>query len=126
MMAWKNFPYDELKCPCGCERMEMDTDFMDAVQRIRTKLGFPFEVLSAYRCPEYNAKISKTGRLGPHTTGKAMDVKCSSYQRMRIVREALREGWTRFGVNRGSLHFDGLGEADEFPSMVMWDYYPKG
>ena len=74
---WKNFTIEELSCHgkdcCGGE-WEMVDEFMRQMAEVRKMCGFALPVTSGYRCPAYNAKVSKTGGKGPHTTGRAMDI----------------------------------------------------
>jgi zinc D-Ala-D-Ala carboxypeptidase len=84
----KNFTSDEMKCPC-CGECEMDREFMTALQQVRSECGFGFRVNSAYRCGEYNAKVSKNTR-GQHTTGQAVDISMKDrYKRYDIIMKAM-------------------------------------
>ena len=88
----KNFTTDEMKCPC-CGKCEMDDEFMQALQGVRSKCGFGFKVNSAYRCSEYNAKVSKNTR-GQHSTGQAVDVSMKDrYKRFALIKEAMECGF---------------------------------
>ena len=73
-MELKHFKLREFKCPCGCGGDFMEENFLLMLDEVRDMAGFPFIVTSGYRCPEYNNRISSTGRNGPHTTGKAADL----------------------------------------------------
>ena len=71
----------------------MDDGFMDALQDIRTKCGFGFKVNSAYRCDEYNEKVSKNTR-GQHVTGYAVDISMKNrYKRFKLLKEAIECGY---------------------------------
>ena len=84
----KNFTTDEMKCPC-CDACEMDKDFMDALQNVRTICGFGFRVNSAYRCEEYNNKVSNNTR-GQHAKGQAVDISITNrYKSHAILKEAI-------------------------------------
>ena len=84
----KNFTTDEMKCPC-CNNCEMDVEFMANLQRIREQCGFGFRINSAYRCAEYNAKVSKNTK-GQHATGQAVDVSMKDrYKRYEILMKAI-------------------------------------
>ena len=88
----KNFTTDEMKCPC-CDACEMDKDFMDALQNVRTICGFGFRVNSAYRCEEYNNKVSNNTR-GQHATGQAVDISMKDrYKRFALLKEAIESGY---------------------------------
>lgn len=71
----KYFAERELKCHCGCGLALMDEVFMERMDALRYRYNKPIILSSAYRCPEYNNKVSTTGLDGPHTTGKAVDIK---------------------------------------------------
>ena len=115
------FTEQELTCKC-CGENHMDELFMRKVVRIRAKLGFPFSVNSAYRCPEHNNNVSSTGLDGPHTTGRALDIKANSRQKALIMRAAAEEGMTRFGIAKSFVHFDDLTGGDGFDESVIWTY----
>ena len=84
----KNFTTDEMKCPC-CSQCMMDDGFMAALQSVRSKCGFGFRINSAYRCSEYNAKVSKNTR-GQHSTGHAADISMKDrYKRFILLKEAI-------------------------------------
>ena len=88
----KNFTTDEMKCPC-CDACEMDKDFMVALQGVRTICGFGFRVNSAYRCEEYNNKVSSNTR-GQHVTGQAVDISMKDrYKRFALIKEAIDNGY---------------------------------
>ncbi len=91
---YKYFSEEELTCNCGCGRQEMDDDFMQVMDSIRENLGYPLIVTSAYRCPEYNNRVSTTGYNGPHTTGKALDIAISGEKAFWLILEAYENGFT--------------------------------
>lgn len=120
---WENFSYKELRCKCGCEKMGMDFDFMDDIQELRDLMGVPFKVTSAYRCPEYNAKISSTGEDGPHTTGKAIDLGISYNIALEVVMLAAGKGFGGIGINqKGKVgtRFIHLDKARD--NKTIWSY----
>jgi zinc D-Ala-D-Ala carboxypeptidase len=125
---WKYFVLDELKCKCGeCDStgVEMDDQFMRKIVFIREKLGFPFIVNSAYRCPKHNRTVGETGLTGPHTTGAAMDIRCNGYQAYKILEMAFLIGLKGIGVNqKGSaryIHLDDCSTA-KYPRPTLWSY----
>lgn len=119
--AWQYFSTEELQCQCGCGQMKMDPGFMDKLVSLRRALG-PLSLTSAYRCPSHNAKVSSTGLSGPHTTGRAVDIRANSRMKYKILAEARKMGFTRFGVAKGFIHIDDLTEADGFDEDVIWTY----
>src|SRR5687768_2238177 len=97
-------------------------DFMDKVESLRLTIGFPVAVTSAARCPDHNAKVSGTGRTGPHTTGRAIDLGVSHGQAYTVLATALRMGFTGIGVaQKGSgrfIHLDDL----QIGRPAVWSY----
>ncbi len=132
MPRFQYFTADELACRCGeCDFIgedEMDARFMRRIVDLRKKLDFPFVVTSAFRCPKYNAKVSKTGLDGPHTTGRAIDLKIFGYRAFKLLSLAGQYGMTGIGVSqRGEhakrfLHLDDLDEGEGRPRPWPWSY----
>lgn len=73
---------------------------MKRLDALRDLLGYPLRVTSGYRCPAYNAKISKTGMNGAHTTGEAVDLLASGKKALEIVGEAYSLGFTGIGIKQ--------------------------
>ncbi|KKN09566.1 hypothetical protein LCGC14_1045280 [marine sediment metagenome] len=63
----KHFNEDELRCKCGCGKMEFSDKAVEKLEYLREYFGAPIRINSGYRCPLYNDRISKTGLAGPHT-----------------------------------------------------------
>ena len=58
MSNWKYFTEDELKCK-HTGQCNMDWAFMQTIERVRERCGFPFKVSSAYRSPEHPIEAAK-------------------------------------------------------------------
>jgi len=108
----------------------MDADFMDQVERLRVAVGFPLQVSSAFRCPDHNAAISSTGRDGPHTTGRAIDLRVYGAHAHTLLEAALALDFTGVGIAQRSrdrrarfIHLDDLTPDDGHPSRPwVWSY----
>ena len=125
---WSYFYLEELKCRCGeCQSTgdEMDNQFMQQMVMIRQKVGV-LTVNSAYRCPQHNNKVSKTGFHGAHTLGKAMDVAARGVQALAVLKEALLLNISGFGVQQKGdgriIHLDNCTPSDGFPRPDIWSY----
>jgi zinc D-Ala-D-Ala carboxypeptidase len=100
---------------------------MDRMDILRCTVGFPLVVSSGYRCPSYNASISKTGTRGPHTTGRAIDLLVTSEDALTVVGEAYNLGFTGIGVSQKGdhkkrfIHLDDL-SSPEFPRPTIFSY----
>ena len=120
-----HFKKAELACKCGCGVLPQQ-DFMDKVEALRVAVGFALPVTSAARCPDYNAKVSGTGRTGPHTTGRAIDFGVDGSRAFAVVAAAAAMGFTGLGVNQKGdarfIHIDDLGSVGTRVRPWVWSY----
>lgn len=109
----------------------VDEDFLDLFEELRGQFGRPLVITSGYRSPEHNAVVSDTGDSGPHTTGRAVDVRVYGTPAFELVRLALDLGFTGLGfgqdlklrADRRYIHLDTLTAADGFPMRPnLWSY----
>lgn len=129
MKRWRYFELSEFACQgqdcCGGES-RMDHDFVHLLDHMRHQTGFPWPISSGYRCPRHNSRVSRTGLTGPHTTGRAVDVRVFGAQAHEITRIALLNGITGLGSKQHGdtryLHLDNLTQADGFPRPMIWTY----
>lgn len=95
----------------------MDTQYLYMLNKLREEFGKPMIVSSGYRCPAYNARLSSSGRAGPHTTGKAVDIVVSGSDAHRLIGLAIKHGFSGIGVSqkgkmsRRFVHIDNLNTA---------------
>ena len=126
MNLTKNFTREELACK-HCGKMEIPLASIKRLQRVRDRVGHFLKVSSAYRCPEHNNAVSKTGRTGPHTKA-AFDVAVHSDEAYHVTQAALAEGFTGIGVNQKGpleqrfIHLDDLTDEEEIPRPRVWSY----
>ncbi|WP_173361576.1 D-Ala-D-Ala carboxypeptidase family metallohydrolase [Magnetococcus marinus] len=126
--SWPHFSHTELECHCGCGSQEMDPEFMERLEDLRGAYDKPMPVTSAYRCPNHNASVSKTGPSGPHTTGMAVDIQVAGEDAHKLMTLALYHGFTGVGVRqRGPhqarfLHLDTLEADTNRPRPTIWSY----
>ena len=117
------FELSEFACK-HCDKVHMDENFLYLLDEIRYIYKAPIYISSGYRCPEYNARISSTGKTGPHTTGKAVDIPVSGEDAYRLLTIALRLGITGVGIKQKGtgrfLHFDII-EHDTLRPRI-WSY----
>jgi hypothetical protein len=106
----------------GDGKLLIDPGSMDKLQALRTKLGVPLIVVSAYRSPEHNAAVG--GAKGSyHMQAKAFDIVMANHDPHAFEREARAVGFTGFGYypKQGFMHIDtGPARAwgDPFPRTV--------
>lgn len=122
---WTNFSAEEMQCKCGCGALP-DALFMDSLQEIRGDVGFALTVTSGARCPDYNERVSATGRTGPHTSGLAADIGVSGHMAHALIAAAVKRGMTGIGVSqRGPhgarfIHLDMIEDSQTRP--WVWSY----
>ena len=118
------FSRDELKCQhSGTEGM--DVDFMELIDTMRDKLGFPFPVNSAYRSPLHPIEVRKSGGPGAHATGQAIDIGVSGDKAIQLIQCALEHNIVRIGVNqKGDWNgrFIHLDVCENYTSPTIWSY----
>lgn len=121
-------------CHCGTCSPDtadnMDNNFMNRLVYLRETCGFPFIVTSAYRCPDYNNKISSTGLTGPHTTGRAVDIAVQGMEQSALIKLAIAQGFEGVGIRAHGpredrfVHLD-LGIASRKGRLIIFTYQQK-
>lgn len=112
----KYFRLEEFDCT-HTNRNEMDEAFLDKLDELREKCGFPFKITSGYRDPSHPVE-SRKQFPGVHTYGIAADIAVSNGKdRMNLVHEALKMGFGGIGVARSFVHVD-----TRDTTQVMWTY----
>lgn len=102
---YQNFDRHEFVCKCGCGAAHMCPTFIGILQFIRERIGHPLVINSGYRCPDHNQSVSSTGsRTGPHTSGKAADIRVSGEAAYHLVRLAVRQQVTGIGIHQTGPH----------------------
>ena len=121
----KNFTVDELKCR-GTGVCDMSPSFLERLQLIRDDFGRPLNPTSGFRAPEYNEKVSSTGRSGPHTTGHAVDIQIFGAEALELIKIAQAHGITGIGFKlhgpreKRFIHLDDL--TAPHPRPNSWSY----
>jgi zinc D-Ala-D-Ala carboxypeptidase len=123
---WPHFTRNEMKCK-GNGECRMDPAFLDMLETLRLDSNMPLHVTSGYRSPEHNAKVSKTGLTGPHTTGRAVDIAISGKDAWALLIDVFEFGFYGIGINQKGpvesriIHLDIL-EAPDYPRPRVWTY----
>jgi uncharacterized protein YcbK (DUF882 family) len=132
--SWPNFSIKEIaQRSAGWEKgitpVVIIPDTMDKLQLLRNWCGFPLRITSGYRSPEYNDKVSGTGKDGPHTTGRAFDIACYGESALKVIYFAHKIGFTGIGVKQSGpfpfrfVHVDDLeGHETKGPRPWIWSY----
>lgn len=107
----------------GLTPVAWDDAFLGALDRLREAVGQPLLLTSGYRSPSYNSSVSHTGEAGPHTTGKAADISCDGRLAFKIIREAMRLGFSGFGIaQKGDQRFIHIDMVTDGPRPNVWTY----
>ena len=99
--------------------VNMDSAFLDKLDKARELAGIPFKITSGYRSHTHNRKVGGVPDSS-HTLGYAADIHCvNSAQRHIIITSLLSVGLNRIGVSNTFIH------VDNDPSKVanvIWTY----
>ena len=68
-----NFTVSEFKCKDGSDKILIDTDLVDILQKVRSHFNKPVTINSAYRNATYNKKIGGASK-SQHVYGTAADI----------------------------------------------------
>lgn len=98
-------PSEFKRCTPSCEISQMDTDFLELLDKVREDAGVPFVLLSAYRNPSHDMTRGRTGK-GYHTLGRAVDVSCMNGNIRLIMIKACISLGLSVGVYPTFLHID--------------------
>ncbi|BES69726.1 hypothetical protein RE428_07890 [Marinobacter nanhaiticus D15-8W] len=129
---WKNFQDTELQCHCGeCGPetwRKIDPDFMDSVQVLRERLGFPLPISSAYRCPNHPDERKKS-KPGSHSRGLAIDLQVSGDKALRVLAAVMSMGFAAgVGIAQNGphasrfIHLDADKPSSGAPRPWLWSY----
>lgn len=125
MAEWRYFQVSEFACK-HCGQNLIDHQFVSELDELRHRYGAPLQVSSAYRCPDHNAKVSTTGRTGPHTTGRAADLLVDRGNAYKLLKIALEMGFTGIGIQQKGagrfIHLDNLPNAPGQPRPTIFSY----
>jgi len=95
----------------------MKPDFLEKLDELRERCGFPFTITSGYRDPTHHLEAKKE-KPGTHSQGIAADIKAvSGDQRYIILENAFNMGFGGIGVAKTFIHVD---TRQSLP--VVWTY----
>ena len=102
---FKYFDPQEIACK-GTGELLIDLNAISILDNLRSIIGSPLALNSAYRSKYWNAKCGGSPR-SCHLTGKAFDLRLGSHDKTQLIDAAKQAGFTGFGVNyRTFLHVD--------------------
>lgn len=147
----QNFTVSEFACKDGSDKILIDTELVNVLQKIRSHFGKTVTINSAYRNPSYNKKIGGVSN-SQHTKGTAVDICISSIAPTEIARYAeyimpnkggiglysnfvhidvrpKRSRWTNFGTEKVVSGFPGYKEPVrliETVNDIVWELAERG
>jgi len=105
---WPNFAIEELACKCAGRFCDGEywhaPDFLDPLQKLRDQIGQALIVVSAHRCPQWNACVGGAPRSQHKRL--AVDISLSGHDRETLRAQATRLGFNGLGLARTFLHLD--------------------
>jgi zinc D-Ala-D-Ala carboxypeptidase len=93
---WPNFSPEEIACR-GTGRVKIVPDALDKLQALRTRLGKPLTIVSAYRSPEHNARVGGATR-SKHMDGTAFDISMANHDPETFIAAARAVGFLGIGT----------------------------
>jgi uncharacterized protein YcbK (DUF882 family) len=106
-------------CDPPCDIKEMQIGAMKKFDQAREIAGIPFIITSAFRTPEHDRKMGRSGNSA-HTRGTALDIRATdSNQRFLIVNALIKVGCKRIGIHNRFVHAD---FDNQLPDQVFWLY----
>ena len=124
MIDWsryQNFSAKEFDCS-HCGKNEMQADFLQKLQALRSVYGRPMRVTSGYRCPEHPIEAKKA-KPGAHASGCACDIGIDGADAHRLLKLAFAAGFTGIGVQqKGSGRFIHLDTLEGGLRPNVWSY----
>jgi uncharacterized protein YcbK (DUF882 family) len=110
------FKLEDFNCQETGEN-EMCPDFLERLDELRHRCGFPFIITSGYRSSRHSIEKRKP-KPGTHAQGIAADIKVSGgNQRYIIQKHAYEMGFKGIGVHKSFIHVD-----DRETTPVSWPY----
>ena len=124
MIDWskyQNFTKREFDCS-HCGKNEMQPDFLQKLQALRSVYGKPMRITSGYRCPAHPIEAKKA-KPGAHASGCACDIGIDGPDAHRLLKLAFAAGFTGIGVQqKGSGRFIHLDTLEGGLRPNVWSY----
>lgn len=103
---WPNFSPQEIACK-GTGKLMVDERALDMLQALRTSIGKPFVITSAYRSPEHNERVGGA-KASKHMEGIAFDIVMANHEPLAFEKAARPHGFHGIGhyPRQGFMHID--------------------
>tara|TARA_R110000823_G_C15810461_1_gene488140 strand:- start:40 stop:387 length:348 start_codon:yes stop_codon:yes gene_type:complete len=115
-MQLQYFDIKEFNCQ-ETDNNNMCPFFLEKLDELRHVCEFPFTITSGYRDPSHSIEKAKS-TPGTHARGIAVDIHIGSgAEGYKIVKEAMRLGFTGIGIAKTFIHVD-----TRSTRPVIWSY----
>lgn len=109
----RNFHLSEYECkdPAEYENNNwviVDLDHVEKLQKLRERIGKPIKITSAYRTPEWNAKVGGSTK-SRHKEGDATDIQVPGMDPAEVADIAEEMGFDGIGRYNSFTHLDSRG-----------------
>ena len=113
-----NFNQREFDCKCEglCEVTIINRRHVEKLQKLRTMLGKPIKITSAYRCKRHNIKVGGSPR-SRHKEGDATDIQVKGVSPQEIAMLAESLGFDGIGIYNTFVHLDSRGYKARWNSV---------
>lgn len=111
----KHFKLSEFVCKDGSNRVVIDMDLVNELQKLRNFINKPIVITSGYRTPKYNAEIGGATN-SMHMLGKAVDIYVHNMSSEELYYIARHFNFKGFGIYDNWLHLD-----VRLDKLAVWD-----
>lgn len=100
-----NFKVREFACKDGSDKILIDIELVELLQKIRNYFNKPVKINSGYRTISHNKKVGGSTN-SYHTKGQACDIRIENVNPILIALYAERLGAGGIGVYKTFVHID--------------------
>ena len=103
-----NFSLHEFQCTGAGQvhnHVMLDSKLLAKLQQLRTAIGRPIIINSAFRCPQRNAQVGGSPR-SQHMLGTAADIRVNGMTPVQVAAAAEKIGFQGIGTYRTFTHVD--------------------
>jgi len=115
---WANFSPWEFYSK-GDGKLAIDEYALDCLQALRTEIGKPIQINSAFRSVAYNRRIGGS-KWSMHKLAIAFDINLHGHDRKDLTEAAIANGFNGIGQYRTFIHIDTR------PWIARWDQRWRG
>lgn len=100
-----NFKVKEFACKDGSDKILIDTELVELLQKLRNHFGKPIKINSAYRTMTHNKKVGGSTN-SQHLKGKAADIQVAGINPILVAMYSEKLNAGGIGVYKTFTHID--------------------